>query len=114
MIAVIFEVQPAEGKLEEYLAIATELRSMLEEIEGFVSVERFQSLTHSGNFLSLSFFQDENSVARWRALAEHRSAQSSGRKGLFENYRIRVAHVVRDYGLHDRNDAPTDSVEALK
>lgn len=109
MIAVIFEVHPAEGRKDDYLDIAAEMRLMLAEVEGFVSVERFQSLTDPGKILSLSFFKDEAAVARWRTLAAHRSAQSRGRGGIFADYRLRVAHVLRDYGLSDRAEAPPDS-----
>lgn len=113
MIAVIFEVLPLEGKLDEYLSIAADLRPVLDEIDGFISVERFQSLTHPGKYLSLSYFRDEDSVREWRALSSHRSAQQAGRKNIFQDYQIRVAHVIRDYGLNDRNDAPADSRETL-
>lgn len=109
MIAVIFEVEPAEGRRDEYLDIAAAMRAMLEEVDGFISVERFESLTTPGKLLSLSFFRDEAAVARWRTLAAHRKAQSRGRAGVFSGYRLRVAHVLRDYGLHDRAQAPADS-----
>lgn len=112
MIAVIFEVQPAEGKQEEYLAIAADLRPILEKIDGFISVERFQSLTHPEKILSLSFFRDEEAIQQWRNLSAHRNAQQSGRNGVFTDYRLRVASVIRDYGLHDRDDAPVDSFVA--
>lgn len=109
MIAVIFEVVPAPGRKAEYLDIAAEMRPMVHEIEGFISVERFQSLTDPDKLLSLSFFEDENAVARWRHLAEHRVAQAKGRDGLFSGYRLRVTQVLRDYGLHEREQAPEDS-----
>ena len=110
MIAVIFEVIPAEGRKPEYLDIAAAMRPMVEEVEGFISVERFQSLTNPDKLLSLSFFEDEAAVMRWRKLAAHRGAQAKGRAGLFADYRLRVAHVLRDYGLNDRTDAPADSL----
>ncbi len=110
MIAVIFEVIPAEGRKPEYLDIAAAMRPMVEEVEGFISVERFQSLTNPDKLLSLSFFEDEAAVMRWRKLAAHRGAQAKGRAGLFTDYRLRVAHVLRDYGLNDRTEAPADSV----
>lgn len=109
MMAVIFEVVPAPGRKAEYLDIAAEMRPMVHEIEGFISVERFQSLTDPDKLLSLSFFEDEDAVARWRHLAEHRVAQAKGRDGLFSGYRLRVTHVLRDYGLHERDEAPEDS-----
>ncbi len=109
MIAIIFEVQPAEGKQAEYLSIAADLKPLLAEIDGFISVERFQSLTQPEKILSLSFFRDEAAVQQWRNLAAHRSAQQSGRSGVFTDYRLRVAHVMRDYGLHARDEAPVDS-----
>ena len=112
MIAVIFEVEPAEGRRQDYLDIAASLRSRLEQVDGFISVERFESLSNPGKILSLSFFRDEDAVRRWRALAEHRSAQSQGRAGVFDGYRLRVAQVLRDYGMHDRAEAPDDSREA--
>ena len=110
MIAVIFEVQPtAEGK-PQYLALAKALRSELDGIAGFVSIERFESLSTPGTILSLSIWQDEAALARWRAHVGHRSAQGSGRHGVFADYRLRVASIVRDYGLNDRAQAPTDRV----
>ena len=109
MIAVIFEVIPAEGQKDRYLDIAATMRPLVEEVEGFISVERFQSLANPDKLLSLSFFEDEAAVARWRQLAAHRQAQARGRGGVFADYRLRVAHVLRDYGMFDRADAPEDS-----
>ncbi len=109
MIAVIFEVEPAEGRKEDYLDIAAEMRPMVEEVEGFISVERFQSLTDPKKLLSISFFEDEAALDRWRQLAAHRRAQSKGRAGIFSGYRLRVASVIRDYGMFDRDEAPEDS-----
>ncbi len=112
MIAVIFEVMPSDGRRAAYLDIAAELRPVLDEIDGFVSVERFQSLTDPGKILSLSFFEDEAAVRRWRTRAAHRAAQADGRSGIFNDYRLRIAHVVRDYGMYDRDQAPADSKAA--
>ncbi|MDQ6621470.1 MAG: antibiotic biosynthesis monooxygenase [Pseudomonadota bacterium] len=109
MIAVIFEVWPAEGKLEEYLGLAAQLKPVLEQVDGFISVERFQSLTTPGKYLSLSIWRDEEAVARWRAIEAHRNVQSRGRSDVFADYRLRVAGVVRDYGMHEREEAPADS-----
>lgn len=109
MIAVIFEVWPADGRQEDYLAHAARLRAELEKIDGFVSVERFASLANPGKLLSLSFWRDEDAVARWRNHAEHRLTQSAARSGIFRDYRLRVAAVVRDYGLDERTEAPPDS-----
>lgn len=112
MIAVIFEVQPADGRKSEYLDIAADMRPMLDEIDGFISVERFQSLTDPHKILSLSFFEDEDAIARWRNLNAHRSAQAKGRSGVFQDYRLRIASVIRDYGMFDRAEAPSDSRKA--
>jgi heme-degrading monooxygenase HmoA len=112
MIAVIFEVEPAEGRREAYLDIAARIRPSLEEIDGFISVERFESLTRPGKILSLSFFRDEAAVLAWRNTVEHRAAQQAGRGGVFAGYRLRVASVLRDYGLAERDEAPADSREA--
>lgn len=109
MIAVIFEVKPNEGCRENYLDIAGELRPLLEEIDGFVSIERFASLTVEGKILSLSFWRDEESVRRWRQLEAHRAAQKKGRTEVFADYRLRIAEVSRDYGMFDREQAPPDS-----
>lgn len=109
MIAVIFEVEPAEGQRDTYLAIAARLKPELGAIDGFVSVERFESLTNPGKILSLSFFRDEEAVAAWRNTADHRRAQAAGRGGVFADYRLRVAAVLRDYGMTDREGAPADS-----
>jgi heme-degrading monooxygenase HmoA len=107
MIAVIFEVWPT--RREDYLNIAAELRPILEAIDGFISVERFESLTEKGKMLSLSFFRDEAAVKAWRNVAEHRVAQAKGRAGVFKDYRLRIAGVIRDYGMTERAQAPTDS-----
>jgi len=109
MIAVIFEVRPDPTHKQEYLDVAAALRPELEKIDGFVSIERFQSLTDEGKLLSLSFWRDEDAVSAWRNLPVHRSAQAKGRSGLFEDYRLRVAEVARDYGPTDRAQAPGDS-----
>jgi len=109
MIGVIFEVQPAEGKKETYLEIAAEMRPLVEQIDGFISVERFQSLTNPDKLLSISFYRDEKALDEWRQLAAHRNAQSKGRTGMFEDYRIRVVSVIRDYTLDNREQAPDDS-----
>jgi heme-degrading monooxygenase HmoA len=112
MIAVIFEVWPAEGERQHYLDIAAQLRPLLGEIEGFISIERFESLVEPGKLLSLSFWRDEAAVAQWRTLEAHRAAQAKGRGGVFANYRLRIASVIRDYGMTDRAQAPSDSREA--
>ncbi len=112
MIAVIFEVEPADGRIEDYLAMAAKMRPLLETQDGFIGVERFQSLTTPGKLLSLSFWRDEDAVRAWRCRAAHRVAQAEGRGGMFAGYRLRVAGVIRDYGLTDRTEAPSDSVLA--
>lgn len=112
MIAVIFEVEAADGRQSVYLDIAAELRPLLDEVEGFISVERFQSLTDPNKILSLSFFEDEDALRRWRNLNAHRKAQARGRNGVFQDYRLRIASVIRDYGMFDRAQAPLDSRKA--
>lgn len=112
MIAVIFEVEPHAGQRDTYFRTAAELRPLLDEIDGFISIERFQSLSDDRRILSLSFWRDEAAVAQWRALEAHRAAQSAGRAEVFANYRLRVAEVVRDYGMREREDAPADSRRA--
>lgn len=109
MIAVIFEVEPAPGRREAYLTTAARLASELAAIDGFVSIERFESLATPGKLLSLSFWRDEAAVAAWRNRPAHRAAQAAGRGGVFTDYRLRIAEVVRDYGLDDRAQAPLDS-----
>ena len=108
MIAVIFEVEPAAGCRQAYLDIAAELRPLLDRIDGFLSIERFESLTQPGKILSLSFWRDEAAVGEWRRLEAHRAAQAKGRSGLFADYRLRVADVMRDYGLDRRTETPPD------
>lgn len=111
MHAVIFEVWPkAEGR-QEYLDIAAALRPELDKIDGFVSIERFASLTEESKILSLSFWRDEAAIAEWRRLERHRRAQAKGRGELFADYRLRIAAVVRDYGMNQRDEAPADSRE---
>ena len=112
MIAVIFEVQPLPGKTQAYLDTAHQLRPLLENLDGFISIERFESLTQPGKFLSLSIWRDEEAIRQWRNVEEHRQAQGAGRESIFEDYRLRVAQVVRDYGLNDREQAPDDSRSA--
>jgi heme-degrading monooxygenase HmoA len=109
MIAVIFEVVPAPGKRQEYLDLAAKLRPELERTDGFISIERFASLANDSKILSLSFWRDEDAVRRWRNVQEHREAQAKGRGGVFADYRLRVASVLRDYGMSERREAPQDS-----
>jgi heme-degrading monooxygenase HmoA len=109
MIAVIFESWPEDGRLNEYLDTAAALRPMLDTIDGFISIERFESLTDPGKILSLSFWRDEEAIENWRRIESHRGAQSKGRAGIFKDYRLRVTGVIRDYGLFDREQAPADS-----
>jgi heme-degrading monooxygenase HmoA len=111
MIAIIFEVWPAEGRAAEYFDLAAALKSELQNIDGFISIERFESLTTKGKYLSLSFWRDEDSVRAWRNLQAHRAAQAKGRGGVFADYRLRVASVIRDYGMNERGQAPRDSRE---
>jgi heme-degrading monooxygenase HmoA len=109
MIAVIFELAPRQGQGSRYLELAAELRPWLETIDGFVSIERFRSLSDPDKLLSLSFWRDEEAVARWRQLETHRAAQREGRAEVFADYRLRVASVLRDYGMRERTQAPADS-----
>lgn len=111
MIAVIFEVRPREGHKQQYLNLAAELKPLLAEIDGFVSIERFASLAEPEKILSLSFWRDEAAVRHWRQLEFHRAAQHKGRAAVFENYRLRVAEVVRDYGMDERAQVPIDSLK---
>ena len=112
MIAVIFELTPAEGRIAEYFDFAAALSPELDRIDGFISIERFESVTAPGKFVSLSFWRDEEAVRAWRNLEQHRRAQAAGRGGVFADYRLRVASVIRDYGMTARDDAPGDSREA--
>ena len=117
MIAVIFEVIPAPGRKQEYLDLAEKLRPQLEKLDGFISIERFvrlsnrsiESLTNQGKILSLSIWRDEEAVKRWRQFEGHRFAQAKGRGGIFSDYRLRVASVIRDYGMSEREQVPADS-----
>lgn len=109
MIAVIFEVQPAAGKAAEYFEIAASLRPALEKLDGFISIERFESVTTRGKFVSISFWRDEEAVRAWRNVEGHRIAQAKGRGEIFADYRIRVATVMRDYSMSARDEAPADS-----
>ena len=111
MIAVIFEALPQAGREQAYLGTAERLRASLLQMDGFISIERFASLSQPGKLLSLSFWRDEAAVQRWRMLEEHRAAQQAGRRTIFADYRLRVAAVLRDYGLNERAQAPVDSRE---
>lgn len=109
MIAVIFEAEPNPGRKQAYLDAAAKLKPLLEKIDGFISIERFESLTQPGKILSLSIWRDEEAVRRWRNVEEHRRIQAAGRQSIFADYRLRVAQVIRDYGLTNRAEAPADS-----
>jgi heme-degrading monooxygenase HmoA len=111
VIAVIFEFTPAEGRFPEYMKLVDTLREDLAKAEGFISLERFESITNKGKFVSLQFWQDEESVRKWRNLQRHREAQKKGRGGIFKSYRLRIAEVTRDYTMDQRSQAPNDSVE---
>lgn len=106
MIAVIFEVKINDGKQEKYLQIAAQLRGHLDKVKGFISIERFASLSEDGKLCSLSFWEDEASIKQWREFESHRLAQAKGKNGIFADFRIRVAEVVRDYGMEERREAP--------
>lgn len=112
MIAVIFEVRPHPDQRENYLAAAAGLRPFLAQVDGFISIERFESLTEPGKMLSLSYWRDEESVRQWRNIEAHRASQALGRKTIFADYRLNVAEVIRSYGMSDRNQAPDDSRKA--
>jgi len=109
MIAVIFEVFPHPDKRDAYLEMGAKMRPLVDQIDGFLSVERFQSLTNPDKLLSISFFRDETAMDEWRRLTAHRGAQKAGREDYFKDYRIRIAHVMRDYGMFERDEAPKDS-----
>lgn len=111
MIAIIWEFRTADGRFKDYLALAEALRADLAKAEGFISLERFESITTKGNFLSLQFWRDEESVRKWRNLQKHGEAQKKGRGGILKSYRLRVAEVVRDYTMDERAQAPEDSVK---
>ena len=111
MHAVIFEVSPKDEHRQEYLDIAAALKPTLEQMDGFISIERFQSLTDPGKILSLSFWRDDEAIAKWRQVERHRMAQAKGRGELFRDYRLRIAAVIRDYGMTERAEAPADSRE---
>jgi len=111
MIAVIFEFTPAEGRFPEYMKLVDTLRADLAQADGFISLERFESITNPGKFVSLQFWRDEEAVSKWRNLQRHREAQKKGRAGIFASYRLRIASVIRDYEMEKRDQAPKDSVE---
>ena len=111
MIVVIFEVWPAEGRTAEYFDLAGRLRADLAKLDGFISIERFESVTTPGKFVSLSFWRDEEAVRAWRNIEGHRTAQARGRGGILADYHLRVASVIRDYGMKERAQAPADSRE---
>jgi heme-degrading monooxygenase HmoA len=112
MMAVIFEVWPAGGRKDDYLKLAAKLRAEVEKIDGFISVERFESLYEEGKLLSLQFWRDEEAIRQWRTHLQHRQAQALGQSEMFADYRLRIAKVVRDYGPDDRGQAPADHLSA--
>lgn len=111
MIAVIFEFTPAEGRFPDYMKLVDTLREDLAKADGFVSLERFESITHKGKFVSLQFWRDEEALRKWRNLPRHRAAQAEGRSRIFASYTLRIAEVVRDYAMNERAQAPADSRE---
>lgn len=111
MIAVIFESWPKPGKKDAYLDMAAMLMPLVEEVDGFISVERFESVSQPGKMVALSFWRDEEAVTKWRNIVEHRRVQEGSRRAVFDDYRLRVAHVIRDYGKNDRHEAPADGAE---
>ena len=111
MIAVIFEFTPRDGRFADYKALAEGLADDVRNAEGFISIERFESISNKGKFVSLSFWRDDESVRKWRNLQKHREAQKKGRGSIFESYRLRVAQVMRDYTMDERGQTPKDSVE---
>ena len=111
MIAVIFEFTPVDGRFADYKALAEGLADDVRESDGFISIERFESINNKGKFVSLSFWRDEEAVRKWRNLLKHREAQKKGRAGIFKSYRLRVAQVLRDYTLDERAQTPADSVQ---
>ena len=112
MVSVIFEVWPHPDHREGYLNWAAELKEQLLKMDGFISIERFQSLTDPGKLLSLQFWRDDACLTAWRNLEAHRAAQSAGRGTMFRDYRLRIAEVTRDYGLNERAETPADSRQA--
>ena len=110
MIAVVFEFTPAEGRFQEYMDLVAQLKPELDKAEGFISIERFESITMPGKYVSLQFWRDEDCVRKWRNLQQHREAQKKGRGGIFASYRLRIASVLRDYTMVERNEVPADSL----
>jgi len=110
MIAVIFELTPAPGRIDDYLGLAAGLNDEVKDFDGFLGIERFQSISSPDRYVSLSFWRDQEAVRRWRNLQKHREAQAKGRGGIFSAYRLRVCEVLRDYGMESRGEAPKDSV----
>ena len=110
MIAVIFEFTPTDGRAQDYMDLAAGLNDVVKDFDGFISIERFESIKNKGNFVSLSFWRDEEAVRKWRNLQQHREAQKQGRAGIFSAYRLRISKVIRDYGMDERGQAPEDSL----
>jgi heme-degrading monooxygenase HmoA len=111
MIAVIFEFTPHDGRFTDYRALAEGLADDVRNAAGFISIERFESINNKGKFVSLSFWRDDEAVRKWRNLQKHREAQKKGRGGIFKSYRLRVAQVMRDYTMDERQQTPADSVQ---
>jgi heme-degrading monooxygenase HmoA len=111
MIAVIFEFTPKDGRFADYRALAEGLADDVRNADGFLSIERFESISNKGKFVSLSFWRDEEAVRKWRTLQKHREAQRQGRGSIFASYRLRVAQVMRDYTMDERSQTPKDSVQ---
>ena len=112
MVVVIFESWPKPGSSQTYLEMGQSMTSLVEGFDGFISIERYESVSEPGKFVALSFWRDEAAIEAWRNVAEHRRVQDGSRKAVFDDYRLRVANVTRDYGMSDRDEAPPDSLEA--
>lgn len=112
-IVVLFEVKPTKEGMKRYLELAGKLKPFLNGFEGFVSAERFTSISEDGKLLSMNIWESEEALSRWRNVVEHRMSQAEGRDKLFESYKITVCNVIREYGMNNREFAPSDSNDFL-
>ena len=113
-VMVLFEVTVKSGQMDDYLKMAASLKESLASAEGLSRAERFSSLVTENKLLSLSVWDGEQSVEKWRNLLAHRACQRHGRMHDFADDQITVVTPIRTYSMTDRTEAPADSNACLE
>ena len=97
MIIVVFEFNVNKGREKDYFLEVEKLQTEIQNAEGFIGVDRFESNNTKGYYVSVSSWKDEQSVNKWHKNSKHAIAQNLGKKEIFKSFRIRVAKFFRDY-----------------